>query len=302
MDGFVIGTGDSYIEKVKKQNSTELYLLAKGDGMEVILQHIRKNKIFYIYSNETGSSMEFFYMLKGLVIYDNGFKKHLLKEGDYFYISQLTEPVYFKTESDVSLLWVSSEPVFYHLSQSINERIQIVKEIQKKDQYTFEHSERVQQYSLKIAERLRLPKMTLDNLMVASLLHDIGKVHTPAEILNKPGKLTAEEYEIIKRHPIDGRNMVKGTYYDKLGDIIYQHHERLDGSGYPCGIKGNDILIEAKIIAVTDSFDTMVEDRPYRKAISPSDAYKELECLSGILYEKEIVQALGYVLREEGVI
>ncbi len=133
-------------------------------------------------------------------------------------------------------------------------------------------------------------------------MHDIGKINVPDEILKKPGRLTDEEFEYIKRHPGDGAEMVKKTSYEYIWQIIEQHHERLDGSGYPHGLKGNEILIEAKIIAVSDTYDAMTTDRPYRKGLSPIQTVEELKRLSGIHYEKEIVDVMVDILIEEGVI
>ena len=127
-------------------------------------------------------------------------------------------------------------------------------------------------------------------------------MNTPIEILNKPGKLTKEEFEIIKKHPSDGADLVLETTYNYLAPIIEQHHERLDGSGYPRGLKGHEILLEAKIIAVTDTFDAMTEDRAYRKAFTPQYAMDELKRLSGSHYDPEIVDALESILKEEGTL
>ncbi len=142
----------------------------------------------------------------------------------------------------------------------------------------------------------------IDNLVIASILHDVGKINVPEEILNKPGGLTDEEYAIIKKHPADGAEMVKDTYYADISDIIHQHHERLNGSGYPCGLKGEDITIGAKIIGVSDSYDAMTDDRSYRNAYTPEYAMDELKRLSGILYEPNVVNALEQVLIEDGIL
>ena len=155
---------------------------------------------------------------------------------------------------------------------------------------------------MKIGKKLNLFKDELDNLIVASVLHDVGKINVPEEILNKPGGLTDEEYAIIKKHPVDGAEMVKDTYYADISTIIHQHHERLNGSGYPHGLKGEEITIGAKIIGVSDSYDAMTDDRSYRKAYSPEYAMDELKRFSGVLYEPAVVDALEQILIEEGVL
>lgn len=157
-------------------------------------------------------------------------------------------------------------------------------------------------YSLKIAKILGLSSERLENIVFASLCHDVGKVFVPNEILNKPGKLTEEEFNLIKKHPIDGAKMAQGTFMGNLDKIIVQHHERIDGTGYPYGLKGDEILLEAKIIALADSFDAMTSDRSYRKAMDVEVAFKELKSLSGIHYDEKVVEAFEKVLRDENKI
>lgn len=175
----------------------------------------------------------------------------------------------------------------------------MVKVVEKKDRYTYNHSDRVSEYSIKISQKLRLSKDQLEKLLIASALHDVGKINISEQILNKNAKLTSEEFNIIKKHPLDGAEMVKDTYYKNISKIIEQHHERINGSGYPYGLKGEDIVLEARIIAVSDSFDAMTEDRSYRKAIPIRDAVNELENLSGTYYDANVVKALIEVLKEE---
>jgi putative nucleotidyltransferase with HDIG domain len=140
----------------------------------------------------------------------------------------------------------------------------------------------------------------LENLYIASILHDIGKINTPGEILNKPGKLTNEEFAIIKRHPLDGAKMVRDSYCQDVVAIVEQHHERLNGTGYPYGLKGDEILLEARIIAVSDTFDAMTEDLSYRKALMAQFAVDELTRLVDTHYDKTVVAAFVEILKEEG--
>jgi putative nucleotidyltransferase with HDIG domain len=132
----------------------------------------------------------------------------------------------------------------------------------------------------------------MENLTWAALLHDIGKIDIPDDILKKPTRLTKEEFEIIKKHPVRGAELVKDTFLEQISTIIEQHHERIDGSGYPYGLKDDEILLEAKILAVADSFDAMTSKRPYREAIEVSKALDELRKLAGVTYDKEIVKLL----------
>lgn len=298
MEGFFIRRSFECIERVKKEPE-ELKLIARGDGTEVMLQKIQPGRLFCISPGENNELMEFFYILKGSMRYEQEDEKPILNEGEYFYADNIKETVYFKTESEVTLLYVSSRPVFFLLSSEIEELQKIVDKISEKDKYTIDHERRLQKYSMRIGEMLGLSRERLENLIYAASFHDIGKICVPDEILNKPGKLTSEEFEYIKKHPSEGRRILEGTFIKGAGIVVEQHHERLDGSGYPSGLNGNVILLEAKIIAVVDSYDAMTSDRPYRKAMSSEDAVNELKTLSDKLYDRRVVDALEDILIQE---
>ena len=137
--------------------------------------------------------------------------------------------------------------------------------LEAKDKYTKNHCERVTQYSLTIAKRMGLNEEDLLDLEFAGLLHDIGKIGIPSEIINKEGLLTSEEYEVVKRHPELGYDLLKDmTFLDSSNKILLQHHERIDGKGYPYGLEADEIDKLAKILAVADAYDAMTTIRPYR--------------------------------------
>jgi putative nucleotidyltransferase with HDIG domain len=300
-NGLFIGKETSFIEKTV-QDFDQLCLIAKGDGAEIMFQDIEKDMAFCLDPNGSEATMEFFYIVEGEIFSESTTTKATLQKGEYFYTQNLTEPFYFTAITNVKLLYVSTKPVFHYLSDRVKELKKIVQEVQNKDLYTLKHSLGVQDYALKIARRLHWPKEKLEVLFYATLFHDIGKIHTPIEILNKPGRLTNEEYEIIKKHPLDGSKMVEGTYFKNLSEIIAQHHERLDGKGYPHGLKEDEILIEAKIIAVSDCYDAMTSDRPYRKGLAPELAVKELQRCEGTQFDSEIVSIFIDILSEEKII
>lgn len=300
MRGFSIGKKGSFLETVKFDNNLEFSLFSRGDGVEILQQTIEEGKLFYIYPSDNVDALEFYYLLSGQVVCESDNKKHILGPEDYFTARGLQGPIHFTALSKVTLLCVFTEQTFVHISKDISSLMEIMKQVELKDRYTHKHSDRVANYSVKIAKRLQLSKEQLENLTVAAVLHDIGKIHVPIEILNKPGSLTVEEFEIIKKHPLDGATMVKNSYYQELAPIIEQHHERLNGSGYPYGINGDDILLEARIIAVSDTFDAMSEARAYRKAFKEQIAIDELKRLAGSHYDKEVVCAFEQILKEEG--
>ncbi|CEG29339.1 HD domain-containing phosphohydrolase [Bacillus sp. B-jedd] len=296
---FTIGKKGSVIEEVSFE-TFNIGLLARGDGVECMIQTISGENYFYVYPSDNPNVMEFFYIIQGEMICEFEGEKIKLGPGDYYSAIDLKEPVHFITLTNVTYLWVITEPAFYQLSESLSHLKEIVDEVEKKDRYTYKHSDRVSEYAMKIAKKLVFPKERLENLYIASLLHDIGKINIPTEILNKPDKLTDKEFEIVKKHPADGAEMVKELYYKEISTIIAQHHERLKGQGYPNGLKGEEILLEARIIAVSDTFDAMTEDRAYRKAYAVQDAVDELNRLVDTHYDRKVVEAFMEVLKEEG--
>lgn len=160
-----------------------------------------------------------------------------------------------------------------------------------KDIYTFTHQMNVAQIASLIARRMKIDEKTIENIIIASKLHDIGKINVPFEILNKSGKLTKNEYEIIKEHPQIGYDLTKNIEFPgKISTIIFQHHENVDGSGYPKGLSSKDLLIESKIVCVADSIDAMLSHRPYRGPLSIDTLISELRKYKGIKYDAGIVE------------
>jgi len=162
-----------------------------------------------------------------------------------------------------------------------------------RDPYTAGHQRRVTELALAIAQEMGLSGEQLKGLQVASLLHDIGKgLFVPAEILSKPGQLTVWEMALIKIHPQAGYEVLKKVDFPwPVAEIVHQHHERLDGSGYPQGLKDKDILLEAKIIAVADVVEAMSSHRPYRPSLGTEKALEEIEAQKGVLYDPQVVEA-----------
>jgi len=156
---------------------------------------------------------------------------------------------------------------------------------EKKDKYTAGHQERVSKLAVQIAKEMKMSDKIISGIKIAGLLHDIGKIYVPAEILTKPSILDKYESEIIKEHCKIGYDILKEIPFPwPIADIVYQHHERLNGSGYPLGIKDNDILIESKIIAVADVVEAMSYHRPYRPALGMKKAIKEIKDNRGTLF------------------
>ncbi len=160
-----------------------------------------------------------------------------------------------------------------------------------KDKYTHGHSLRVTLYSLALAKKLNLPDELLEEIETAGLLHDIGKIAIPEKILLKPGKLTEEEYNIIKSHPELGERLITGIEKLKLiSNWLKSHHERYDGKGYPDGLVGEQIPISSRIIAIADTYDAMTSNRAYRGALSHEVAIEEIRSCSGTQFDPNLAE------------
>ncbi len=161
-----------------------------------------------------------------------------------------------------------------------------------KEPTTPAHQNSVSQITRCIGQILKLDYDIIDGARIGATLHDFGIIRIPTEILSKPGKLTDQEYEIMKQHPVHGYQILKSIDFPwPVGRMVLQHHERLDGSGYPGGISGTDIILEARIIAVADVMDSMTSDRPYRKALPFETALEEIKKHKGIKYDSAVVDA-----------
>jgi putative nucleotidyltransferase with HDIG domain len=159
------------------------------------------------------------------------------------------------------------------------------------DPYTRNHSRRVARYASMIAERLGLPAAEVDRIRTAAAVHDVGKVRTPIAVLHKPGRLTDDEYETIKAHPVDGARLVEALGDEHLTAIVRHHHERLDGRGYPDGLVGEQIPLGARIVAVADTFDAITSARPYRPASPHRKALDILSKEAGTQLDADAVRA-----------
>ncbi len=171
--------------------------------------------------------------------------------------------------------------------------------IDAKSPWTKGHSERVTNYVLSIAKEIELKEKDIETLRTAALLHDIGKIGTYDVILDKPGKLTDEEFDLVRMHPAKGEEILKPiTQLGKILPLIRHHHERVDGKGYPDELKGEEIPFCARILHVADSFDSMTADRPYRPAPGIEYAISELKKCSGTQFDPKVVEAFLKVLEK----
>ncbi|MFP4477787.1 MAG: HD domain-containing phosphohydrolase [Desulfatibacillaceae bacterium] len=160
------------------------------------------------------------------------------------------------------------------------------------DPGTADHQKRSVQLALALGSELGLPKKQMDGIHLAGIIHDLGKISIPKSILEKPAALTPEEYKMVQRHPKVGYDILKSVEFPwPIAQIILQHHERMDGSGYPLGINGDQILLEARILAVADVMEAMMSDRPWRKAMTVDEALDELGSAKGTKFDPDVVDA-----------
>ena len=176
----------------------------------------------------------------------------------------------------------------------------ICKMVEIRDPYIGSHQRRVADLARAIAQEMKLPREKTDGIRIASLIHDIGKISVPTEILSKPGRLNGVEFELIKNHPGYAFEMLKTIDFPwPVAEIVHQHHERLDGSGYPQGLTDKDILLEAKILGVADVVEAMASHRPYRPALGVDAALEELARNTGTLYDPEVVNACQRMFQKD---
>jgi putative nucleotidyltransferase with HDIG domain len=177
----------------------------------------------------------------------------------------------------------------------------LVSAVESRDPYTAGHQSRSANLARAIALEIGLAQETIEGIRMAGIIHDIGKLSIPAEILSKPTKLTEIEFALMKEHSRSGYEMLKDVESPwPLAEIVYQHHERINGSGYPRNLKGDEILIESRILAVADVVESMASHRPYRPTLGIEAALEEIEKNRGILYDHAVADACLRLFRHKG--
>jgi putative two-component system response regulator len=173
--------------------------------------------------------------------------------------------------------------------------------VEARDPYTAGHQKRVAKIACAIARKLGLSQNRIEGLHMAALIHDLGKISIPAEILSKPSRLSEIEFSLVREHPKVGYDILRGIEFPwPLAEVVYQHHERINGSGYPRGLSGDKMLEETKILAVSDVIEAMASDRPYRPALGIEAAIEEISKNAGVLYDSRVFDAFMLSLKENG--
>jgi HD-GYP domain-containing protein (c-di-GMP phosphodiesterase class II) len=214
----------------------------------------------------------------------------LERKNDYAFLAEKQGLIRQESETAVPAdamadLW-KMKSIFEAAIQAMGQMMEL------RDPYTAGHQARVSRISVEIAGAMDLPTPRIKGIQLAALIHDIGKLAIPAELLSKPGRLTQGEFDLIKTHPSVGHGIVKDIQFPwPLARIVLQHHERINGSGYPGGLHGLDILLEARIIAVADVIEAMSSNRPYRPALGVDLAIEEIQKNKNVLYDGNVVEA-----------
>ena len=200
------------------------------------------------------------------------------------------------------LALISSDPQSISAEEHTRILKQLARALESGDPYTHGHSDRVTRHAYMVARAMKLPKDSCNKIRLAAALHDVGKLHTPRSILTGTGRLNDEEFVIIKRHPGDGAEMVADLQDEELTSMVRHHHERIDGTGYPHRLSGDDIPIGARIIAVADTFDAITSRRSYRATRPHSDAIEILRNESGRQLDGQVVRAfIAYYTGKRGI-
>jgi len=258
----------------------------RKDDQEVMISGKAKRNIIQLYTTPDGARW---------VITDK--VPHKDKEGKITGIISLSKDITVQRKSEQEL-----KQTYQKLQKTMDTTIQTMsKIIESKDPYTAGHQQRVSQLATAIAKELNLSPDKIKGIRITSLIHDIGKIGLPTEILSKPTTLTDIEFSLIKGHSQIGYDILKSIDFSyPIAQIVLQHHERLDGSGYPNNLKGDEIILEAHIIGVADVVEAMSSFRPYRPALGIDVALEEISQNKGILYDPEVVDACLRLFKEKG--
>ncbi|MER2169972.1 HDIG domain-containing protein [Paenisporosarcina quisquiliarum] len=293
----------AYLPRVFTDQSVTTYL-GNAENISYSLYTLFPNTTTWVYYNSNNSAdfVERYTILNGELEIDWDGQKSTLHRGDVIDVNKYGGIVTCNTESHVEILFEMTSSTF---EKSFSEREIIqrdAKRIQEVDGYTYHHCTRIRDYSIELWKRMRPNGHGVAILSMGSYFHDIGKLAIPIEILNKTGKLTDDEWKVIKMHTTLGAEMMRNHEIERIRKaafIVEEHHERYDGKGYPHGLIGNEISIEASIVSVVDAFDAMTTNRVYRKAMTIEEAIQEMESGKGTQFHPEVVDEFLAMLEEK---
>ena len=268
--------------------------MLKEEHMQVNLFDLKENNYFHLKPPISNTAIKTYWVLNGMI--EDLHTKRLYGLGSLIVLKSNHEVFHISTLKDTQILVHSLDDKSFEKAASGFEFIfNLLKEIQNKDA-TLDHSERVYQLARKVGLRVGYTGQRYLNFISAAKYHDVGKIAIPDSVLNKPEKLTEDEYDLMKTHVLESKIVLDQHFNAEVYQIASQHHERLDGSGYPLGLIGTEICEEAKIIGICDSYDAMTSSRVYKSAKSHEEAIEELRALSPSKYDLELVNLVIDVL------
>jgi len=287
MDGFKISSTDEELELIEN-NAGVFKLLVDDEKLEIIESFVHAGRTILCQPHEAKDAINVYLILTGRLYHINSRK--YVEAGSRIEFKNISESQHLSVLEDTKLIMIRTLVKFKEQFRMTNEIYKMIHLIQGKDHYTEDHCNDVGNLASQLAVYLKYDESVVENVLFSGKVHDLGKVEIDEKILLKPSSLDKYEFDSIMKHPQFGYNLLLEKTGDKdLSDILYQHHERMDGSGYPEGLKGHEIRIEAQIIAVVDSYSAMTTDRPYRKAMSHEAAVEELIKGKVTLYNPELV-------------
>ncbi len=267
-------------------------LLLHRSDIEIMHHRINSTAGIWLSPADSEDAVEFFVLLSGELSFFHDGEKKTLTAGDCFYAQALEQDAHFVAERASEILCITNKPVYETIKEFSGKMHAFITQIDQKDNITRDHSRNVMRYAMGLFEQLNTGSLSMDEMAIAAMFHDVGKCRTPDEILKKKGKLTADEYRQMQEHPIHSYDLLMTCYDEDIASAARSHHERLDGSGYPDGLSGDDIPFAAQIIAVADSFDAMTGVRPYNtRSKTIDEAILDLRQCGG-KYNQSVVDAL----------
>lgn len=287
--GWVRTSVDAPMAQVHAKPVDASLLISTAD-QEVIRYEVQPGAVVGLAPSESAEGSEVYVVLEGELECEVG-GLGTVRSGDVLNPSRRAPGVMMRATRRTVLLEIATQPTFQTLYGGFEALQALSREVARKDGYTHDHCSRVRRMAFEVGRVMGLEPERLYWLSFGAYLHDVGKARIPSEVLLKPGPLTPAEWEIMRQHPVLGREMVEETQAARAAMIVGQHHERVDGSGYPTGLREDEILVESQIVAVVDTFDAITTDRPYHLGESPEAAVAELRRCRGTLFRADVVEA-----------
>jgi HD-GYP domain-containing protein (c-di-GMP phosphodiesterase class II) len=296
-----VGSAKAALEKIKSKEYAVIFCDKSCEEIISEANFLSPNSVLILLSNSTNTPrLELFETITQPFEFNDlesaaerGFKHYQIKSEKIYYQNQLEK---LTSERETSLDNAKKE---FETSYQLTLKA-LVQALETRDYETVGHSERVVTFSLRLGHEIGLSEKELNHLELGAVLHDIGKIGVPDSILRKPAKLTDEEWLKMKLHPTHGQKILRNVpFLEEAAEVVMQHHECWDGTGYPHGLRGENISLGARVFAVVDAFDSIVSDKIYRKGRTYQEAINELDRCSGTQFDPVIVEAFKKIPQED---